>query len=161
MTHFFKVTALRGAIAAAALAGTTAAQAQPAAETFTFQTEASNQVGVGNDGTRSVPYFAGYVVGTSQTTFADGTKRAGNYTCVSMSQTPTDKLFDVHMLCDVTDSQGSYSAALGCTVIDAATTNWSCIGGLYGNTGAYEGRRGSVTNHSVAGAATGTGQWYR
>ncbi len=161
MTRLFKPAVLASTMAITALTGASSAIAQPAADTFTFQSKVTNQVGVGNDGTGSVPYSGGYFVGTSQTAFADGSKTAGNYTCVSMSQPPTDKLFDIHMLCDVTDSQGSYSATLGCTVIDAATTNWSCVGGLYGNTGAYKGRRGTITNHSVGDATTGTGQWYR
>lgn len=161
MTKVFKPAVLACAMAILALAGANVANAQPAADTFTFTSQSSNEVGVGNDGTGSVPYFGGYFVGTSQTALADGSKRAGNYTCVSMSQPTNDKLFDIHMLCDVTDSEGSYSATLGCTVIDAATTNWSCIGGLYGESGAYEGRFGTLTNHTVEDAASGTGQWYR
>ena len=161
MTQLFKPAVLASAMAISALAGASSAMAQPAADTFTFTSQSNNEVNVGNDGTGSVPYFGGYFVGTSQTALADGTNIAGNYTCVSMSQPPTDKLFDVHMLCDVTDSQGSYSATFGCTIIDAATNNWSCIGGLSGESGAYEGRFGTLTNHSIGNAATGTGQWYR
>lgn len=161
MTRFSKTTVLTSMAAAMAFAGATATQAQPAADTFTFQTLDSNTVTVGSDGTGRNPYSGSYLTGTSEAAFANGTNIAGNYTCVSMTQPPTDRLFDAHMLCDVTDSQGSYSVTLGCTIIDAATVNWSCVGGLYGKSGAYAGRGGTLTNHSVGDAATGTGQWYR
>ena len=161
MTRFSKTTVLTSTVAAMAFAGATVAQAQPAADTFTFQSQTSNVVTVGSDGTGPNPFSGSYVTGTSEAAFANGTNIASNHTCVSMTQPPTDSLFDVHMFCDVTNSQGSYSATFGCTIIDVATVNLSCVGGLYGKSGAYEGRFGTITNHSVGGAATGTGQWYR
>ncbi|MEP0190498.1 MAG: hypothetical protein ABJP70_07745 [Erythrobacter sp.] len=161
MSKIFKSAVLASAMAVTALTGASSALAQPSADTFTFTSQASSNVTVGSDGTGLNPYSGSYLTGTSETAFANGTNTAGNYTCVSMTQPPTDSLFDAHMLCDVTDSQGSYSVTFGCTIIDAATVNWSCIGGLYGKSGAYEGRRGTLTNHTVGDAATGTGQWYR
>ena len=160
MTHFqSRKLAIAIAIAAAG-AGLSAAHAQPAAKTFTFQSQATAQTVVGSDGTGPNPYVGTFVTGKIQTAFADGTKTSANYTCVSMTQPPHGKLFDMHMLCDATDSNGTYSATMGCTILDAAAENFSCIGGLYGKSGSYVGRRGTFTNHTVGGAGTGTGQWY-
>lgn len=153
--------AVSSAIAACALIGASAAHAQPAADAFVFTTKTGSQVLVGSDGTGPNPYSGAYITGTTKTTFANGSTKAAKFTCISMMQPPNGKIFDLHMVCDATDSDGTYSATMGCTIIDAATANFSCIGGLYGKSGAYIGRRGTLTNHTIGDAATGTGQWYR
>ena len=153
--------AFSGAIALAGFAVAATAQAQPSAETFTFTSQANSEVSVGSDGTGPNPYFAAYVTGTFTTAFAGGENVNGNYTCISMTQPPAGKIFDFHMLCDGTDSRGTYSITMGCTVLDSATNDWSCIGGIYGKSGGYSGKRGTLTNRSVGGEASGTGQWYR
>lgn len=153
--------AVSAAVAACALIAAGVAHAQPAADTFVFASKSSSRVLLGSDGTGPNPYSGAYLTGTTKATMADGSTRTANYTCISMTQPPSGKIFDLHMLCDATDSDGTYSAVMGCTIIDAATANFSCIGGLYGKTGAYKGRGGTLTNHAIGDSATGTGQWYR
>jgi len=153
--------AVSSAIAACTLIAASGAHAQPAADTFVFTSKTSSQLQLGSDGTGPNPYSGAYLTGTTKTTFADGSTKAAKFTCVSMTQPPSGKIFDLHMLCDATDSDGTYSATMGCNIIDAATANFSCIGGLYGKTGAYKGRGGTLTNHAVGDSATGTGQWHR
>ncbi|MFK7841503.1 MAG: hypothetical protein AB8B54_04490 [Sphingorhabdus sp.] len=147
--------------AAAMLFATASVQAQPAADNFTFQSSSNPATVVGSDGTGPNPYTGTFLTGTIQTAFESGETRNGTFSCVSMTQPPNGKLFDMHMLCDGTDKQGTYSATFGCTIINAATENFSCVGGLYGKSGAYAGRGGTATNHSLGGKASGTGQWYK
>jgi hypothetical protein len=162
MSHYsLRNRAVSSAIAACALIGASAAHAQPAADTFVFTSKANSQVLLGSDGTGTNPYSGAYFTGTTTGTMADSSTISAKYTCISMTQPPSGKIFDLHMLCDATDSTGTYSAVMGCTIIDAATANLSCIGGLYGKTGAYKGRGGTLTNHALGDSATGTGQWFR
>jgi hypothetical protein len=153
--------AVSSAIAACALIAATTTYAQPAEDTFVFTSKTDSRVLVGSDGTGQNPYSGSYITGMTKATFANSSTKAAKFTCVSMIQPPNGKIFDLHMLCDATDSDGAYSATMGCTIIDAAAANFSCIGGLYGKSGAYNGRRGTLTNHAVGDTATGTGQWYR
>ncbi len=152
---------LAGLSAAVALATASAAQAQPQADTFTFTSEATSEVSIGSEGTGPNPYSAAYFTGNFTTALANGSSAKGTYICIAMTQPPAGKLFDMHMLCDGTDNRGTYSLTMGCTVINAKNSNWSCIGGMYGKSGGYAGKRGSLTNYTVNGKATGTGQWYR
>ena len=147
--------------AVAALFATANVQAQPATDSFTFTTKSGQPTVLGGNASVGNDYTGMYFNGTHQTSFADGQKRSGTFTCVAMTQPPNVKLFDMHMLCDATDSKGKYSVVLGCTTIDTATQHNSCIGGLYGKSGAYAGRRGRLTNYQLGEGATGTGQWYR
>jgi len=156
-----KHSIMASGIATAMLFTTSSIQAQPAADKFTFHSSSNTETVVGGDGTGPNSFAASYITGTTSTAYATGETRNGKYKCISMTQPPNDKLFDMHMLCDVNDKKGSYSATFGCTIIDAATNNFSCVAGLYGNSGAYAGRRGTVTNHTVGSKATGTGQWYK
>jgi hypothetical protein len=67
-------------------------------------------------------------------------------------------IFAMHMLRDIKAGNGTYSAAMGCQFVNPATFEASCIGGLYGTSGTYAGKRGSITNHAKGGISTGTGQ---
>lgn len=148
-------------LAAAMLLATSAVQAQPASDSFTFTTQSGDPTVVGGNAAVGNNYTGMYFDGTHQTVMSDGERRRGKFTCVAMTQPPHDKLFDMHMLCDATDSLGTYSVTLGCTTIDAATQHNSCIGGLFGKSGAYAGRRGTLTNYQLGSGATGTGQWFK
>ena len=59
-----------------------------------------------------------------------------------MSQPPHDSIFMSHSACNVTAEDGNFSAIMGCNILDLESREASCVGGLYGETGAYEGRRG-------------------
>lgn len=64
------------------------------------------------------------------------------------------------MPCDVTASDGGYSAAMGCTFVNPAINEVRCIGGLNGTSAAYAGRGGTIINHVKGIASSGTGQWF-
>jgi len=148
-------------IAAAVLFATASVHAQPAADNFTFTTKSGEPTIVGGNASAGNDYTGMHLDGTFENIRSTGQKTRGTFTCVAMTQPPNGKLFDMHMLCDATDNTGKYSVTMGCTIIDIATGHYSCIGGLYGKSGAYAGRRGTLTNYSLNGQATGTGQWYR
>jgi hypothetical protein len=63
-----------------------------------------------------------------------------------------------HMMCDVTASDGMFAVTFGCNAMSA--DEMGCVGGLAGKSGAYSGRRGSVTSHGKGNKSNGTGQWY-
>ncbi|OAO03087.1 hypothetical protein A8B75_00760 [Sphingomonadales bacterium EhC05] len=145
--------------AIAALLGVSAsAQAQSGDLTFTFTSKSMDPVVMSAEGS---PYVGSYLSGTNMVRYSNGKTTSSRYSCVSMSQPPKDQIFDLHMICDGTDKEGSWSATMGCTIIDAAKDEMSCIGALYGKSGAYAGRRGSLTNHGIGNDASGTGQWFR
>ena len=129
--------------------------------TFTFNSTSNAPTMVGGNGTNKVPYSGMHWTGSSVGKTSTGQTTKTTFGCVMMTQPPRDSLFEFHMLCDVTASDGTYSAAMGCQFIDQATQEASCIGGLYGTSGAYAGRRGTITNHGKGSASSGTGQWFQ
>lgn len=151
-----------GLIAALAIIGaTTSATAQAGGVTFTFSSTSNAPTALGGDGKNGVPYSGMHWTGSSMGQTSTGAKTKTKFSCVMMTQPPRDSLFQAHMLCDVTADDGSYSAAMGCSFMDAAKQETSCIGGLYGTGGAYAGRSGSITNHAKGGVSSGTGQWFQ
>ena len=155
---------LAGVIAALAMIGATApttASAQAAGSTFTFTSTSNAPTMLGGNGKNGVPYSGQHWTGSSTGKTSTGATTKTSFSCVMMTQPPTDSLFQAHMLCDITASDGGYSATMGCQFIDVAKGEASCIGGLFGTSGAYAGRRGSITNHGVGSASSGTGQWYK
>lgn len=151
------------ALALLALGTTVAssASAQAGGTSFTFTSTSNAPTMLGGTPTKKVPYSGMHWTGTSVGQTSTGQKTKTTFACVMMTQPPTDSLFQAHMLCDITAADGTYSATMGCQFIDPATSEASCIGGLYGTGGVYAGRRGSITNHAVGGASTGTGQWFK
>ena len=136
------------------------AMAQSGDQTFTFTSKSGTLNGLGGDGKYGVPYTGWHWTGTSTGETGDGQKTSSTFSCVMMTQPPSDSLFPMHMLCDVKAGDGAYSTTMGCQFVNPATMEASCIGGLYGTGGAYAGRRGSITNHVKSGVSTGTGQWF-
>jgi len=65
----------------------------------------------------------------------------------------------MHGACDIVSKYRTFSAPIVCNFVDKAGTETSCVGGLVGKTGAYAGRRGTLTLHGKGAAAKGTGQW--
>jgi len=132
-------------------------------ETFTFSTKSEPITSIGGDEKHNIPYSGWHWTGNSTAETSTGKKNETTFSCVMMSQPPNDSLFQAHTLCDIKAKDGSYSysAVMGCTFIDAASGEVSCVGGLYGTGGVYSGRRGSITNHAKGGVSSGTGQWYK
>ena len=128
------------------------------AESFTFESQMdAPPVSVGGaraDGSR---YGGNYFTGTSAGTASNGTKTQTKYTCISMTTPPTDSIFKMHSICDVTSNEGNYAVVLGCDILGPEEN--SCIGGMYGKTGIYKGRRGNITTHGKGAKGNGTGQW--
>lgn len=144
-------------IAAAVTAlSTTAAQA----ESFTYQSQGDAPTVVGGTTPEGIPFGGSYVTGNGATSWADGTKSKYSYKCVSTVQPPRDAIFMVHMACDVTAADGTFSATFGCNPIAGKADQQGCVGGMLGKSGRYAGRRGSVTNHGKGTVSLGTGQWY-
>ena len=128
------------------------------AESFTFESQLdAPPVSVGGaraDGSR---YGGNYFTGTSVGTVSNGTKTKTKYTCVSMTTPPTDSIFKMHSICDVSSAEGDYTAVLGCDILGPEEN--SCVGGIYCKTGAFKGRRGNLTTHGKGAKGNGTGQW--
>lgn len=130
-----------------------------AAETFTFMSQADAPAMLitmmGADGK---PATAAAFPGSGETTYASGRKTKYSFKCISMTQPPHDRIFMSHMVCDVTVTDGTFSAVFGCNAMSDQEN--SCVGGLYGKTGAYSGKRGNVASHAKSNKTTGTGQWH-
>lgn len=130
------------------------------AQTFTFTATTSSESQVGGVGPDGTPFWGVHSTGSSETTYADGKTAQSTFECVGMSQPPRDAIFMFHSVCTVKAEDGEFAATSGCNIIDADAGESSCVGGMYGQTGAYKGRRGTFTNHIKDGQpSTGTGQW--
>jgi hypothetical protein len=142
-----------------AVLATISAASTASAQTFTFQAQDKDGVSVGTIDRNGQPMGGRYTNGTSNVTWADGKKTSDSYSCIALSQPPRDSVFMSHSICDASNSSGSYTAVWGCNFMDKERTEMSCVGGLYGKTGAYAGRGGTITFHGKGGVGTGTGQW--
>jgi len=130
------------------------------AETFTFKSTNGDETQVGGTTPEGMNYGGSYWTGTGTSTNASGKKIKYSYKCISLAQPPRDAIFMLHGSCNVAAEDGNFSTVMGCNVLDAETREVSCVGGLNGETGAYEGRRGNYTNHAKEGKSKGTGQWF-
>ena len=139
------------------VASATAASAQ----SFTFEaTEDAGTTVVGGVRPDGIP-FSGRMWKGKTTGDMGGKRTSTTYTCVSMSQPPSDQIFPAHAICDVTATDGTYSLLLGCNFHNKEATIVSCIGGTFGKSGAYSGKLGNLTIYTKAGKTTGTGQWFQ
>lgn len=145
------------ALAAAALSlSATAAQAQ----TFTYQTTQTKVVNTGTAVPGGSPIGGIYQTGTQMITMADGKKVTDTFTCIGTTQPPRDSVFQFSSVCDSTGPNGDTSSVWGCNFVSMERNEISCVGGVIGKSGAYAGRRGTMTYHGVNGSGSGTGQWY-
>lgn len=128
------------------------------AQTFSYTSKSNPPMmavgGVAPDGVR---FGAQSITGTTET-MMDGKAVTASFKCISMTQPAHDKIFDAHMMCDVTATDGTFTSAWGCNMM--GTDQQACVGRLLGQTGAYAKRYGSVTSQNKAGSAVGTGQWF-
>jgi len=144
------------ALASAALSLTaTAAQAQ----TFTFQATQTKAVTTGTTAPDGSNFGGLYQTGTQVVTTADGKKTNENWTCIGSTQPPRDAVFHFSTVCDSSGSSGDASSVWGCNFINRERTEVACVGGIYGRSGSYAGKRGTMTWHGVNGSGSGTGQW--
>jgi hypothetical protein len=144
------------ALAGAALSLTaTAAQAQ----SFTFQATQTKAIATGSTAPDGTPFGGVYSTGTQVIAMADGKKATESYSCIGTTQPPRDAVFQFSTICDSTGPNGDTSSVWGCNFISRERNEVSCVGGIYGKTGAYAGKRGTVTWHGLNGNGPGTGQW--
>jgi len=144
------------ALAAAALS-LTAAAAQ--AQTYTFQSTQTKMVATGGTEPDGTPFGGSFQTGTKVVTMAGGKSVSETWTCIGVTQPPRDSVFHMNAVCDSTGPSGDAATVWGCNFINRERTEISCVGGIYGKTGAYAGKRGTVTFHGVNGTGSGTGQW--
>lgn len=135
--------------------GSTAASAQ----NFTFESTANAPTSVGGPDMRGQPVVGASWTGSSAVTWADGRKSADKYTCVSTTQPANAKIFDSHVICDGSNSDGTYSAVFGCQFTSKDFQSTGCVGGLTGRTGRYAGMAGTITFAGRNGSGSGTGTW--
>jgi hypothetical protein len=143
------------ALAAAALSlSATAAQAQ----TFTFQSSQTKAVTTGATAPDGTAFGGLYQTGTQVVTVA-GKQVSESWTCIGTTQPPRDAVFHFSTVCDTTGPSGDTSSVWGCNFLNRERTEVACVGGIYGRSGSYASKRGTVTFHGVNGSGSGTGQW--
>lgn len=135
--------------------GSSAAQAQ----NFTYDAAANPATTVGGPDFRGNPIVGSYWTGTSTVTWADGKKTTEKYTCISTTQPVADKVFDMHVVCDGSGADGTYSSVWGCQFTSKDMMSTVCFGGLTGRTGKYAGKGGTMTFMGRNGGGSGTGTW--
>lgn len=136
-----------------------AAVASPvAAETFTFEAHDIDVVVVAGPGPAGQMVAGQMVSGTSQGVMAGGAKRDGTHKCSSLFNHPRGAVYPVNMVCEVTDSTGSYMITAGCT--PSADKTIGCVGEVSGKSGAYTGRKGLITVYTKGQTVRGAGQWF-
>lgn len=129
------------------------------AQNFTYNSADTTSTAVGGPDMRGNPVAGTYTTGTSNVTWADGKKTVDKYTCVGTTQPASDKIFDVHTICDAGNSEGTYSAVFGCQFTSKDMKAIGCVGGLTGRTGKYAGMGGTITFSGKGGSGSGTGTW--
>ncbi|PKB25086.1 hypothetical protein B0I00_0267 [Novosphingobium kunmingense] len=129
------------------------------AQNFTFESTANAPTTVGGPDMRGQPVLGASWTGTSAVTWADGRKASDKYTCVSTTQPSNAKIFDSHVICDGSNSEGTYSAVFGCQFTSKDLQSTGCVGGLTGRTGRYAGMGGTITFAGRSGNGSGTGTW--
>ena len=130
------------------------------AETFTYMSKTDNTTIVGGVGPDGGDYVGTYSTGSGTSTSSDGKVAKSTSTCVSMKQPANSNIFASHVACDVTSADFTFSVVYGCNPLNKEATEMSCVGGLTGKSGKYEGKYGSITFHGKGGVGSGTGQWY-
>lgn len=140
-------------IALALIASASTASAQ----TFSYTSKSNApMMAVGGVTPDGVPFGAQSLTGTTETMMG-GKSTSASFKCITMTQPTNDKLFDAHMMCDVTAPDGTFTSAWGCDFMGPDAQ--ACVGRLLGQTGVYAKRYGSVTSQNKAGSAVGSGQW--
>ena len=123
------------------------------AQTATFKTTGGESTVVGITGS-----IGSFQDGTSIATYSDGSTRNETWTCIGVSESPNNKVFDMLFVCDHNSEVGSYMIKFGCNNLNADGLR-GCIGGIAGKSGIYEGKLGGATWSGTDGTGLGTIQW--
>lgn len=127
------------------------------AQSFTYTSKSNPPTMVVGGAPAGGPPFGAQAWSGSSEAMMDGKKLTNSFTCISMSQPANARIFDAHMMCNISDSAGTYTSAWGCSGQPATGT--SCVGRLLGQTGAYANRGGVIAGSGKGAMQTGSGQW--
>ena len=130
------------------------------AQTFTFEGKGDEPTVVGGVGPKGDTYIGTYGTGNEVAINADGSKVKSTSKCVSMTQPPNANIFDAHVVCDVSGTDGTFSIVAGCNSTNAEAREMNCVGGMTGKTGELEGRSGTISWRAKGDVSKGTGQWH-
>ena len=124
------------------------------AQSFTYTANDAVNTQIGDTG--------GLASGEVKFTHASGEKETGTYECVSMPSPEDSSIFDLHITCQTEMNDGSYSLVFGCNAVEVEGERLSsCVGSMKGKTGAYENKRGNLSQYSKEqGKNIGVGQWF-
>ena len=145
-------------ITALGLAAAFLIPASAMAQTFTSEAMRETQTTFGAPSAEGPSYYGSHSTGTSTATMADGTKVTGSWACIAMSQPPG--IFAMHLICENTSESGNFTSVYGCNPLGKEGTAISCVGGMRGKSGDFEGKTGSSTILIKGADSKGTGQWH-
>ena len=115
------------------------------AENFSFKAKRLEVTPLGGIGPEGSLYTGAHMEGTYTSTFDGEDAKEGTYECAVTSQPPG--LFASHMACTMIQSDGSFTSSWGCNPLNKDGSEMTCVAGLHGRTGRFEGMRGGATNH--------------
>jgi hypothetical protein len=134
------------------------------AESFTFTGSGTGTNAVSVTAPDGAVVTAGFNSGKAQLTYASGKTVTSTSTCEQHSASPPVGIFQQLGECNLSDPNGNSSVLYGCNPTkDKAAEN--CVGGLWGTSGAYAGKSGTLSWHGTVSPDgktsmfNGTGQW--
>ena len=133
------------------------------AETFTFTGTGTNTNQIAIQTPNGAPLTAAFGTSKTQTTYAGGKTVTIDSTCANWPAIPGD-IFREHGMCTFTDSTGAGYIRFGCNPAKEAMES-NCVGGIWGSSGVYAGRSGTMAWHGKpapdgkSGLIAGAGQW--
>lgn len=128
------------------------------AQNFSFDAKRNEITPLGGIGPEGALYTGASYSGTYTAKFDGEKPTKGTYKCVVTSQPPG--LFQSHTACTMKQSDGSFTSAWGCNALNAEGTEMTCVGGLFGRSGRFEGLRGGAANHVKGADSEGVGHFY-
>lgn len=141
------------------IAATAATANSAQAQTLTFTAQEKTADGVGGARTDGTIFGGQMTTGTTETVWADGKKMSGTYKCMGVTMPPNDSTYSARIMCDNSGPEGTSAVIWGCSAMDKVTMEVHCTGWAFGKTGAYAGRRGTMTYLGTDGKGVGTGTW--
>lgn len=127
------------------------------AQSFTYTSKSNPPAMAVGGAPAGGPAFGAQAWSGTSEAMMDGKKLTNNFTCITMSQPANARIFDAHMMCNISDANGTYTSAWGCSGQQA--TGIACVGRLLGQTGAYANRSGVISGSGKGVMQTGSGQW--
>jgi len=147
---------------AAACAALCAYAGAAGAETFTFvntNAGAADQVVLRSSNPDGRPMGATVYATKTSATFADGKKAETSARC-STWVLPPDSQFGQSGVCEYKDTAGPlYESRYTCAAPTKGANGLDCWGTLTGTGGAWKGRNGAFTLHTLQAGAHGEGHW--